>query len=53
MRSVALSWLKSMGCHYRQNSAIVIFVYGASIFVYDASVFVNGLSVFVNGVLLW
>ena len=47
----------SMECHYRQNSAIVIFVYGAPVFangasnfVYDASVFVIGFSVLVNGV---
>ena len=38
-----------MGCHYRQNSAIVTFVNGASNFVYDAFVFINGVSVFVNG----
>ena len=40
---------KSMGCHYRQNSAIAIFVNGASNFVYSAFVFINGASVFVNG----
>ena len=40
---------KSMGCHYRQNSAIVTFVNGASNFVYSAFVFINGASVFVNG----
>ena len=38
-----------MGCHYRQNSAIVAFVNGASNFVYGAFVFINGASVFVNG----
>ena len=38
-----------MGCHYRQNSAIVTFVNGASNFVYGAFVFINGASVFVNG----
>ena len=38
-----------MGCHYRQNSAIVTFVNGASNFVYGAFVFLNGASVFVNG----
>lgn len=27
-----------MECHYRQNSAIVIFVNGASVFVYDTSI---------------
>ena len=40
---------KSMGCHYRQNSAIAIFVNGASNFVYSAFVFINGAFVFVNG----
>ena len=40
---------KYMGCHYRQNSAIVTFVNGASNFVYGAFVFINGASVFVNG----
>ena len=35
--------------HYRQNSAIVTFVNGASNFVYDAFVFINGASVFANG----
>ena len=38
-----------MGCHYRQNSAIVTFVNGASNFVYGAFVFINGAFVFVNG----
>ena len=38
-----------MGCHYRQNSAIVTFVNGASNFVYGALVFVNGAFNFVNG----
>ena len=41
--------LKPMGCHYRQNSAIVTFVNGASNFVYGAFVFINGAFVFVNG----
>ena len=40
---------KSRGCHYRQNSAIAIFINGASNFVYSAFVFINGASVFVNG----
>ena len=40
---------KSMGCHYRQNSAIVTSVNGASNFVYGAFVFINGAFVFVNG----
>ena len=44
-----LSGRSSMGCHYRQNSAIVTFVNGASNFVYGAFVFINGASVFVNG----
>ena len=39
----------TMGCHYRQNSAIVTFVNGASNFVYGAFVFINGASVFING----
>ena len=38
-----------MGCHCRQNSAIVTFVNGASNFVYGAFVFINGASVFING----
>ena len=38
-----------MGCHYRQNSAIVTFVNGASNFVYGAFVFKNGASNFVYG----
>ena len=38
-----------MGCHYRQNSAIVTFVNGASNVVYGAFVFINCASVFVNG----
>ena len=38
-----------MGCHYRQNSAIVTFVNGASNFVYGAFVFIKAASVFVNG----
>ena len=38
-----------MGCHYRQNSAIVTFVNGASNFVYGAFVFINGAFNFVNG----
>ena len=38
-----------LGCHYRQNSAIVTFVNGASNFVYGAFVFINGASVFING----
>ena len=38
-----------MGCHHRQNSAIVTFLNGASNFVYDAVVFINGASVFING----
>ena len=40
---------RGVGCHYRQNSAIVTFVNGASNFVYGAFVFINGASVFVNG----
>ena len=40
---------RDMGCRYRQNSAIVTFVNGASNFVYGAFVFINGASVFVNG----
>ena len=40
---------KSMGCHCRQNSAIVTSVNGASNFVYSAFVFINGASVFVSG----
>ena len=43
------AWPKSMGCHYRQNSAILTFVNGASNFVYGAFVFINGTFVFVNG----
>ena len=39
----------TMGCHYRQNSAIITFVNGASNFVYGTFVFINGASVFVNG----
>ena len=39
----------SMGCHYRQNSASVIFINGASNFENGASVFVNGASNFENG----
>ena len=50
-----------MGCHYRQNSAIVTFVNGASNFVYVAFVFINGPSanfvygafVFINGALVF
>ena len=38
-----------MGCHYRQNSAIVTFVNGASNFVYGAFAFIHGASVFING----
>ena len=38
-----------MGCHYRQNSAIVTFVNGAFVFINGASVFVNGASNFVYG----
>ena len=38
-----------MGCHYRQNSAIVTFINGASNVVYGAFVFINCASVFVNG----
>ena len=34
----------SVGCHYRQNSAIVTFVNGGSNFVYGAFVFLNGAS---------
>ena len=37
-----------MGCHYRQNSAYVIFINGAFVFVKNASNFENGVSVFVN-----
>ena len=46
---LSLAGSKAMGCHYRQNSAIVVFVNGASNFVYGAFVFINGASVFVNG----
>ena len=38
-----------IGCHYRQNSAIVTFVNGAFFFINDASNFVYGAFVFVNG----
>ena len=46
---VPLAGPATMGCHYRQNSAIVTSVNGASNFVYGAFVFINGASVFVNG----
>ena len=40
----------TMRCRYRQNSALSIYVNGASVFVNGAFIFVNGAFIFLNGV---